>query len=51
MIRHFFMHPPIWLEKILRHSKWYRTWFIREVCKDLRNDLIKSLDNYILNNT
>ena len=43
-IRHFLLHPPRRIEKILEKSKLYRAWVIREACA-LLHDRLRGLDN------
>ena len=40
-IKHFFLFPPRWLERILSRFNWYRAWVIKEACKILHNDIFK----------
>ena len=43
-VRHFLLHPPRRIEKILEKSKLYRAWVIREACA-LLHDRLRGLDN------
>lgn len=43
-MKYFLMRPPRWIERILSKFPAYREWYIREVCKLLREDVIKSFE-------
>ena len=40
-IKHFFLFPPRWLERILCKSLRYKAWVIREAAKVLRQRMLE----------
>ena len=43
-IKKFFLHPPIWLERILSRFPSYRAWVIKEVFTCLAKDAVSDLN-------
>ena len=48
MIRKFFMKPPAPIKNFLNKFPAYRVWFIKQVCRMLREDATKGIENDIL---
>lgn len=45
MIKHFFMHPPKWLDRILGKFPCYRKWFIKQMWKIIVEDVRQGIKN------
>ena len=47
MIKKFLMRPPKPIKEFLNRFPAYRVWFIKQVCKTLREDAIRSIEHDI----